>query len=136
MNVFYFGCVKLPGGFTSGHHMHRVDMTIEWEFTNNNPWGLRIDGGLCPGATDEKGERRHPPMEEQVEGAAHIRHKDGWTALSFWDRSVDTRGNSNSNFLAEGKHTFEEMLSIAWLHFPEIMGRFKFTIVPAEQRKP
>jgi len=79
---------------------------------------MRIDGGLCP-----KG--------AQIEGKALIHYKDGWTALSFWDRSVDMRGNSNSNFLADGKFTFEQMVEFAYQNFPEVTRRYKFSIVPA-----
>jgi len=115
VKVFYFGCNRY-----AGHYMHRVGMIIDWEFMQRNPWGTSIDGGLCP---------LNDPAE--VEGRALVHHKDGWTALSFWDRSIDKRSACNSAFLAEGKFTFDEMLTIAREHFPMVMQRFNFSIVPA-----
>lgn len=116
--VYFFGCEK-----QAGHFMKRngPDFTLEdrrktCHFTERNPWGHNIDSGLCPKDSD-------------VQGRAIIHHKDQWTALSFWDRSVDRRGGSNSNFLAEGTHTFDEMVAIAKENFPEIMARFNFPIV-------
>ncbi len=128
MKVFYFGCNKYPG-----HYMFRVAMNIDWEFLERNPWGLSIDGGLCPGAVKEIW---RVPIEKQIEGAAHLHHKDDWTALSFWDRSIHKRSGCNSNFIAQGMFTFEEMLAIAREHFPGVMSRFTFPIVPAESVRP
>jgi hypothetical protein len=128
MKVYYFGCHQYPG-----HYMHRVGMSLDWEFLERNPWGTSVDGGLCPGV-NEKGEAWR--VQNQIEGAATLHHKDGWTALSFWDRSIDKRNACNSAFLAEGTHTFDEMLVIAREHFPTVMARFTFPIVPAESIKP
>ena len=36
---------------------------------------------------------------------------DGWTALAFWDRSLDHRRNSNSAFFWKGDHNFYQMLT-------------------------
>jgi hypothetical protein len=92
--------------------------TEEYEFTEKNPWGYKIDSGLCL-----------KTVGYEIEGIASIHQKDGWTALSFWDRSIDDRHKSNSNFLAEGTFNFEEMLAISKKHFPEIFERFKFEVV-------
>jgi len=89
---------------------------------------------LCPGAANPR-EVWRVRSAEQIEGAALLHYKDGWTALSFWDRSIDKRSGCNSNFFAQGTHTFEEMLEIARAHFPAVMARFTFKIVPAEEVK-
>jgi hypothetical protein len=86
-------------------------------FAYTNPWGLKIDGSLAPDAIG------------QIEGLALLHHKDGWTAVAFWDRTGDHRGGSNSVFLAKGEFTFDEMLDLAREAFPEIMKTFKFKIV-------
>ena len=67
-------------------------------------------------------------MGNQAEGKAALHYKGGWTALAFWDRSVDSRPGSNSVFLAEGTHQFEDMVVLAQQSFPSIMQRFKFKI--------
>lgn len=113
MKIYYFGCIDRPG-----HYMHGprgYDREAD-RFTEGNPWGYKIDGRLCPSGPE-------------VEGRALVHHKDGWTALSFWDRSVDRRGKCNSNFLAEGTFTFAEMIELARQHFPKVVARFSFPIV-------
>ena len=104
MKVYYFGCVE-----RAGHYMHTPDMRTDSSFMHENPWGFSIDGGLLP-----KREVQHEPV---------LAHKDGWTALSFWDRTVDSRPRSNSSFLAEGTHTMDEMFAIAHQYFPKIALR-------------
>jgi hypothetical protein len=120
MKVYYFGCIDRPGHFMHAPHGYDREASA---FTKNNPWGYKIDSRLCPDGPE-------------VEGRALVHHKDGWTALSFWDRSVDRRGKCNSNFLAEGTHDFAAMVKIAQEHFPRIMGRFSFPIVEATNENP
>lgn len=104
MRVYYYGCAD-----QSGHYMHKPGMITDWKFLDTNPWGFAVDGGLLKGR-----------KETYV-----LSHKDGWTALSFWDNSVDTRPGSNSNFLAEGDFTENQMREIAWKYFPKISARIK-----------
>jgi hypothetical protein len=115
--VYYFGCID-----TTGHYMHPSTpaQTLEErravsELIYTNPWRANIDSGLCP-------------VGPEIEGLAVLRQKDGWTVLSFWDRSVDHRGKSNSNFLAQGIFTFDEMIGLAQEHFPQVMKRLGFVI--------
>jgi hypothetical protein len=120
MKVFYFGCYDDKGHHTRAAEGLRLRYTPEErDFAEKNPWGYRIDGGLC---------RSWP----QIEGESLIHHKDGWTALSFWDRSIDGRPGSNSNFLAEGTYTFAHMVEIAMKYFPSVMKRFKFQVKEAQ----
>ncbi len=111
--VYHFGCLGVVG-----HYMTAPGGRSEDSLTRSNPWGLQIDGYLCP-------------QDSQVEGRACLHHKDGWTAIAFWDRSVDSRPMSNSAFLAPGTFTFDEMLALAREQRPEIVNRFRFAIEEA-----
>lgn len=110
MRVLHYGCWN-----DVGHYLR--ESRYLYGDRKDLPWD-NIDGGLCP-----------DKINGQIQGDAILHHRDGWTAISFWDRSVDSRGGSNSNFFAEGNHSFEEMVQIAKDKFPNIMSRFKFEIV-------
>jgi hypothetical protein len=128
MRAYYFGYHHHAGHTFRGIGDRFVDHTE----TRLLPWqAADIDGNLQPGSTP-KGDWRSP--EKQPEGIALVHHKDGgadfiWTALSFWDRSGDKRGNSNSTFIAYGDHDFDAMVAIAKEHFPTIWERFTFEVV-------
>lgn len=125
MRAYYFGCRD-----HAGHCLYDAaggTMVQSVRYPGNNPWGLEIDGGLCPGGRDH----RSADGVEQPEGRALIHRKDGWTALAFWDRSLDPRPNSCSVFLVEGTHDFASMLTLAKRYFPMVVARFKFQITPA-----
>lgn len=105
MKVLYFGCVN-----QAGHYLWLPGPVSAYrEKTPWGPEGWSLDGTIAP-----KGQ----PVR-----VAAIQHKDGWTAMGFWDKSVDERPGSNSVFIADGDYTFEEMLSHAKTYFPEIMDR-------------
>lgn len=114
LSPLYFGCWG-----ESGHYLFPP---VRWQRGLDPrvlPWP-RIDATLCPGRRNRLGE---VPYEDQVEGLAALHCKDGWTALAFWDRSVDARHNSNSAFFARGEHDFDTMCSIARAAFPEVWAR-------------
>jgi hypothetical protein len=121
MLVRYFGCWEQAGHFLCdehGRHMHDEKVC---------PWkDYEIDSKLQPGCYEDRGYWQHRGPE--TEGEALVHHKDGWTALSFWDRSVDKRGKCNSTFMAEGIHDFETMKKIAMERFPKIWSRFTFEV--------
>lgn len=121
VKTYYFGCIDQPGHymFSSPKSYSLEDRRRTADFAYTNPWGTKIDGGLCS-------------VGQQFEGWANLHHKDGWTALSFWDRSVDDRPGCNSNFLAEGDFSFDDMLSLARIHFPEVVNRLGFPIREAK----
>lgn len=78
-----------------------------WPRINGCPWGdHHADTILCRGY---KGIRRleFVDMDQQIEDLARIHHKDGWTAVGYWDRTGDDRYGSNSNFVADGTFTVE-----------------------------
>lgn len=89
---------------------------------------MELDGGLCIGVWERaSGQRVYPT--EQPEGKVRLSVRAGWTAMAFWDRSVDARRNSNAAFLIEKLATFPELLEDFRLHFPGIVKRFKFPLV-------
>jgi len=118
--VFYFGAIGGPG-----HYLHSARAGSDFagakaahRLLHRNPWGVAIDAGLCPPGP-------------QVEGQALLHHKNGWTALSFWDRSADHRGGSCSTLLINGTFDFETLMTMAREEWPAVMRRFKFPIVDA-----
>lgn len=114
--LYYFGCGREPG-----HHlwepgrdrMRRFREAVPGELPGPWDW-CDLDGGLCP---DRQG--RHP------QGVARLHHCGGWTALAFWDRSVDRRPGSCSVFLASGTWSFEEMLGWCSRGFPQVFDRLR-----------
>lgn len=125
MNVQYFGCWERPG-----HALHSSDGRTAYGATN--PWGdgrrCVFDGKLPPTIPDPSS---YNGKRECPQGHAAIHHKDGWTALAFWDRSVDNRGGCNSVFFIEGEHGFAEAVEIAESAFPRTWARLPFSVVPA-----
>ena len=92
-----------------------------------------IDGNLQPRGPKPSWHREGPELPQ---GVAALHHLNGWTALSFWDRSVDTRGACNSTYFAEGTFTFEEMVEMSKTRFSERWNRMKFEVVPMETPCP
>ena len=123
MQAFYFGCRQGPGHFFHDASGSRWHQSLEAE---GNPWGYTVDGGLQPKGIDQK------------EGVAALHHKDGWTALAFWDRSQDQRGGCCSVFLCDQLLTFSEMLDMArqkfpWKTFPFEITEYQPAIAPVVQ---
>lgn len=118
---YYFGCWR-----DSGHYLWAPGRCSVWG-NHDCPWqDYELDAKLAPGTTLVRGRHRTP--HEQPEGIAALHHKDGWTAIAFWDRSVDRRSGSNSAFILRGTHSFDETLRLARDAFPEIFARFAFEI--------
>lgn len=122
--MFYFGPWDKPG-----HYL--FDERGRWQIDHPQgfPWSAwsGIDGCLQPGCRQVRDRWEH--SGPQNEGQALLHHKDGWTALSFWDRSVDRRGACNSNYFAEGYFTFDEMVEMARTRFAVRWNRMKFQVV-------
>ena len=122
MRVLYFGAIDRPG-----HYLHEGRKVI-WS-DNNIPWREgELDGKLCVGVRDTS-YGWTADRKDQVEGRAKLTHKDGWTALAFWDRSVDHRYNSNSTFVIEGTHNAADAIALARDAYPWIWERFGFDVV-------
>ncbi len=106
MKVFFFGCIGRPG-----HGLHGEGSRM-WPFNKCIPWGFELDSKLCPDG------------KEQLQSHAAIHHKEGWTALAWWDRSgPDKRMGCNSALLAEGEFTFAEMETLMKDHWAEVFER-------------
>lgn len=108
--IFFFGCTRAidEKHKEAGHHMYEPGYRSTYRLTT--PWGRSPDGTLCPEGP-------------QHQGIVKLTQKDGWTAIGFWDRSGDARGNSNSNFLIHGTYTFDEMCKLAAEQYPELWKR-------------
>ena len=124
VKMFYFGPWDRAGHFWHDEHGHNVLHPERQKL----PWGDDADGQLQPhreGCT----KRAFCGCGSGPEGHALIHHKDGWTALSFWDRSVDTRGACNSTYTAEGTFTFLEMARMAKERFAKRWNKHSFVVV-------
>ena len=120
--IHYFGCNE-----EAGHYMHNVWMKTTRGDPPGFPW-KQIDGVLPPQFGKRPG--RVYDSARETQGICALHHKDGWTALAFWDRSVDKRGGCNSAFFVrEPDKTFDEMIVIAEQAFPRIVARFEFPLV-------
>lgn len=112
MTVYYFGCYQ-----QLGHYLWVPGMrSSQWQPWDRQPGFLpwtEIDGKLPPQDNDQR------------EGSHALHHLNGWTAWALWDRTVDSRFNSNSVFFAEGIHDVDAMKAIAAEHFPEVWDRVK-----------
>jgi hypothetical protein len=125
--VFYFGF------YDGGHRL--IDKNGDSFYGNDvsTPWGSHPDATLLEAPLVLRKVDENEGM--QPEGKAILHHKDGWTALGFWDRSGDSRYNSNSNFLVRGTYTFDEMLALAKEQFHGIFARMKFPITEIKNEK-
>lgn len=123
--IYYFGPLK-----ESGHHFFRPDgYMARGEEVDSIPWqDFEVDGKLPP-----YGDIRYREPQMELEGVARIHFKNGWTALSFWDRTIDKRYASSSTYLAEGTFTFEEIAALAKERFPERWGKMAFEVKLAQE---
>lgn len=120
--VGYFGCL-----FGQGHYLHGTSGPESRSPTLHMPWGLHeLDTTLCPDyAPSGKSVAVRLLASHQEPYRALLHHRKGWTAVSFWDRTSDTRFNSNSTFVAEGDFSFEDMLAMARTRFRTVMERYR-----------
>jgi hypothetical protein len=101
--IFHFGVWEND---SAGHYTHGENgRTLG--FNQIGPWTM-FDGNLAPGG-------RH----KDVEGATAIHYFEGWTAISFWDRSSDTRGGCNTGFFVARVCSFEELCELAEERYPK-----------------
>lgn len=128
-DAYFSGHLRGP----AGHGLHAPSATLGGPLGYASPreteeilkWGT-LDCALL-GAVD------------QVEGEAVLWVRmvpDPWTVLTFWDRSVDTRGNCCASFLLKGALDFATALETAREAFPQVFSRFKFGIVPRPSDLP
>lgn len=130
IKMFYFGPWDRPGHYLfdeRGYSVRNSDRGgLPWHETGycNKPM---IDGHLQP-----RGPKSYPYDKgtELPQGVAALHHLNGWTALSFWDRSVDARGGCNSTYFAEGNFTFKEMVELSSTRFAYRWNKMAFQVVP------
>lgn len=124
IDIFYFGCVE-----TSGHFLWDTDLNTvfrlpvpDWPFYPASK--VSLDQTYCPGPWVGPPSYRHVEHRYQIQGRAKCSVlRWGWTVLAIWDRTVDKRPGCNSNFVARGEFTFDEMVELAKRHFPTIWKR-------------
>lgn len=126
MRAFYFGCVDTSGHYLHSNHGREYGFgelpssdhpnVVPKDDLAGFPWGWWIDGDL-------------QPQGDQTEGRCVVHHvASEWTALAFWDRSVDKRPGSCSVFIAEGHHLFAGMVMLFKATFPRVIQRFRFPL--------
>lgn len=125
VDCYYFGCIGGPG-----HYMHKrgAHSPYDEERTIGAAFG-GIDGKLC--WNSKPGDYSY--NREETEGRAFLTHKSGWTAIAFWDRSVDRRGACNSAFFVRGELTFAQMVRVARHQWPQVWARFTFEVVEVDR---
>ena len=88
-----------------------------------SPWGYRFntlcDGTVIPLMTVCDRQR----TERQPEGVRYHFQKDGWTLVSWWDRSGDPRHGSIAAFAMQGIYTADEAETQARRAFPGVWAR-------------
>jgi hypothetical protein len=126
--MFYFG----PWDHAGHYFFDERGSSVREDLVPGFPFGyyagkISVDGCLQPGCP-KPNDRLRRRTRAEVEGEALLHHIDGWTALCFWDRSVDRRGACNSNYFAEGEFTFEQMVEMAKTRFAYRWNKMKFEV--------
>lgn len=125
MQVYYFGTLLRAGHVLRSADGHRVtDVEASRLPRRGTLWhaGAQFDGHFAPGRR-RKGGDAYPIEEDQIEGWAELTHNQGYTVLSWWDRSQDVRYGCNASIIASGTHDEAGMLEIGRRCFVQIMGR-------------
>ena len=127
VDVLYFGCIGRAGHFLWSREGTGRPCTDRRDRELTQRLG-GLDGALCWNSKSG----RYSHERDETEGLAFVTHREGWTALAFWDRSVDHRGACNSAFVAEGTLTFAQIIRHARLRWPEVWARFSFDVVEVD----
>lgn len=100
----------------AGHHLYG-DTTRVPAFLHGSAGSL--DGNFAPYYSKREGD----PLGNQPQGHAKLTYLQGWTVVSFWDRSGDTRGNSNSAFIVDAIVSFDDVMKLARRYWPAYIER-------------
>lgn len=120
--VYYFGCAKPYS--SDGHQFYIRPWYSDYESRKWIPWKLgELDGGLAPVLNPHVKDNYR--RQECPQGVTSVTIKDNWTALSFWDRTGDQRGASNSCFLIDSIVSFEEGIELARQQWTQLFERFE-----------
>ena len=128
VECWYFGCTTGPGHFFNGPGTITRVRAMEEMLTELFGY---FDGKLL--WNSPRNERDRYGGRDETEGRAFITHRGGWTALAFWDRSVDRRGACNSAFFVQGTLTFAQIVRVARHRWPKIWARFTFDVVEVDE---
>lgn len=127
--MVYFGPWKESGHYffyENGETVYSEERKIlEWK-------AHEIDGVMQPGCPDP--DDRLQRRGRQIQGEALLHHRNGWTALSLWDSSVDTRPGCSSTYIAKGMFTFEQMVEMAKKRFAVRWNKMDFQVTLIQQR--
>jgi len=130
VECFYFGCIGGPG---HRFHARRRPTSACEELERAVAAALGrggIDARLC--WNSPKGDRDRYDRRDETEGLAFRTCCGGYTAVAFWDRSVDRRGACNSVFIVRGDLTFKQVMRVARHCWPRVLGRFSFDVVEVD----
>lgn len=113
--VYYFGPRRVVGHYLYDHNGYRLD-GYRPHIPNLRPEVLTIiDGGFCP-------------LRDTFSGEVQTNRIGMWIILSWWDRSIDTKPNSNSNILGFDYDSVDALVSRAREAFPDVFERQKVTL--------
>lgn len=128
MKVWWFGCATKPD--TAGHGLHAAQPPYHgreaYEEYKSFPFQWEtLDGQFAP-RTKTKG--AYEKGAEFPQGEARLTYIKGWTVVAFWDRTGDSRGNSNTAFVFDAFLGSADALRIAREKFPKLFERFTFYV--------
>lgn len=121
--ALYFGCA----GPSSGHAIHDGDSS--YIQSAGAPWTIeQMDTGLL----------KNMEVFDRTDGRVHwtCGGKDVfWYAFVWWDRSADSRGNSNSGFYVRGfeHRQAREAFEYACETWPKVVNRQAHPLVLVER---
>jgi hypothetical protein len=123
--AFYFGCYRSNG--PKGHYLRGAFGEVQLEKIPGFPWTI---GNLDTGLLDNG---KHPDViNGNVYWTVGKNLVDGgyWYAFFWWDRTGDSRPNSNSGFYVSGFGWPEKEAAFAYACevFPEIVTRQPFPL--------
>lgn len=120
--IFYYGCRRgVRGDTEAGHFLYGPEPELDRIPSRRTslPFDLaHLDGTFAPTGG-----------QPQSLATVHVFH--GWTVLSMWDRTGDSRPGSSSTFVADGVHDGPTMLKLAASWFPKVWERIN-TAAPIE----
>lgn len=122
--VLFFGCMERAGHYLWSSETWKASKDEE----RDCPWKLYSRPRLDPPTRKSHEYDGESPWEAsmaQVQGEAVLSYVGGWTRLGWADRSVDSRSGSHANIIAEGTHSFDEMMALARARFPNRMKQIE-----------
>jgi len=115
---YYFG---IQPGRSAGHYLHDRDFNTGRHLERLLPFRYSIlDCGLLP------------QQGENLLGMVCRTVVNGWTIISFYDNSGDSRPGSCSVFVIKGEWCYGNALNYARSTFPSVFSRIKFDLRPHE----